>query len=76
MVVHSAGRVPDIDDMDLKAGTTDYTKRGVTVNDYLQSVSNPNVYAAGDTAAKGPPLTPVAAMEGEVAAANLLKGNH
>jgi glutathione reductase (NADPH) len=76
MVVHGAGRVPDIDDMDLKTGRTEYTKRGVTVNDYLQSVSNPNVYAAGDTTAKGPPFTPVAAMEGEVVAANLLKGNH
>src|SRR5437016_12704253 len=76
MVVHGAGRVPDIDDMDLKTGKVEHTKRGVTVNDYLQSVSNPNVYAAGDAAAKGPPLTPVAAMEGEVVAANLLNGNH
>jgi len=76
MVVHGAGRVPDIDDMQLKTGGVEHTKRGVTVNDYLQSVSNPNVYAAGDAAAKGPPLTPVAAMEGEVVAANLLKGNH
>ena len=76
MVVHGAGRVPDIDDMQLKTGGVEHTKRGVTVNDYLQSVSNPSVYAAGDAAAKGPPLTPVAAMEGEVVAANLLKGNH
>ena len=76
MVVHGAGRVPDIDDMDLKTGEVEYTKRGITVNDYLQSVSNPSIYAAGDAAAKGPPLTPVAAMEGEVVAANLLKGNH
>ncbi|HEU5246965.1 MAG TPA: NAD(P)/FAD-dependent oxidoreductase [Candidatus Udaeobacter sp.] len=76
MVVHGAGRVPDIDDMDLKTGGVEHTKRGVSVNDYLQSVSNPNVYAAGDAAAKGPQLTPVAAMEGEVVAANLLKGNH
>ena len=76
MVVHGAGRVPDIDDMQLETGAVEHTKRGVTVNDYLQSISNPNVYAAGDAAAKGPPLTPVAAMEGEVVAANLLKGNH
>ena len=76
LVVHGAGRVPEIDDMDLKTGKVEHTKRGVTVNDYLQSVSNPNIYAAGDAAAKGPPLTPVAAIEGEVVAANLLKGNH
>ncbi len=34
------------------------------------------MYTLGDAAAKGPPLTPMAAMEGEVVAANLLKGNH
>jgi glutathione reductase (NADPH) len=42
----------------------------------LQSVSNPAVYAAGDAAASGPPLTPTAAHEGDVVAANLLHGNH
>ncbi len=77
LVVHSAGRVPEIDDLDLEAAGVEYKKRGVTVNEYLQSVSNPAVYAAGDAAASSAPrLTPVASMEGEVVAANLLKGNH
>jgi glutathione reductase (NADPH) len=39
-------------------------------------VSNPAVYAAGDAAAAGPPLTPVAGYEGRLVAANLLEGNH
>jgi glutathione reductase (NADPH) len=76
LMVHGAGRVPDIDDLDLERAGVKHEKRGVTVNEFLQSVSNPAVYAAGDAAAKGQPLTPVAAMEGEVVAANLLKGNH
>jgi len=76
LVVHGAGRVPEIDDLDLETAGVQRKKRGVCVNEFLQSVSNPNVYAAGDAAAKGPPLTPVAAMEGEVVAANLLNGNH
>lgn len=51
--------------------------RGIKVNEYLQSVSNPAVYAAGDAVASGgPPLTPVAGYEGRIAAANLLAGNH
>jgi len=69
--------VPEIDDLALEtAGVAREPRGGVTVNDYLQSVSNPAVYAAGDAAASGPPLTPTAAHEGEVVADNLLHGNH
>ena len=46
------------------------------MNEFLQSVSNPSIYGAGDAAASGgPPLTPVASYEGTIVAANLLKGN-
>jgi len=77
MVVHAAGRVPEIDDLDLEVAGVTRTTAGVTVNDYLQSVSNPAVYAAGDAVASGGfPLTPVAGMQGAVVASNLLKGNH
>ncbi|MGC1931800.1 MAG: NAD(P)/FAD-dependent oxidoreductase [Candidatus Nitrosopolaris sp.] len=78
MVVHGAGRVPEIDDLDLAiAGIERENKKGIKVNEYLQSVSNPAVYAAGDAAASGGlPLTPVASYEGEIVANNLLEGNH
>jgi glutathione reductase (NADPH) len=77
MVVHSAGRVPEIGDLNLDAAGIEWEKRGVRVNDFLQSVSIPAVYAAGDAAASGGlPLAPVASYEGLVVAANLLKGNH
>jgi glutathione reductase (NADPH) len=77
MVVHAAGRVPEIDDLNLDAAGVQWDNRGVKVNEFLQSVSNPAVYAAGDAAASGgPPLTPVAGYEGMIVAANLLKGNH
>jgi glutathione reductase (NADPH) len=76
MVVHAAGRVPDLDDLDLPAANVEREKRGVKVNEFLQSVSNPAVYAAGDAAAGGgAPLTPVAGYEARVVAANLLEGN-
>ena len=46
------------------------------VNRYLQSTSNPCVYAAGDAASSGgPPLTPIAGYEGRIVATNLLEGN-
>ncbi len=77
LVVHGAGRVPEIDDLDLAAAGVRCEERGVSVNEYMQSVSNPAVYAAGDAAATGlPALTPVAGYEGGIVASNLLKGNH
>lgn len=77
LVVHGAGRVPEIDDLNLAAAGVQADERGVRVNEYLQSISTPAVYAAGDSAASGlPPLTPVAAYEGRIVASNLLKGNH
>lgn len=47
----------------------------LVLNEFLQSVSNPRVYAAGDAAGMGPPLTPVASRDVRVVAANLLGGN-
>jgi glutathione reductase (NADPH) len=77
MVVHAAGRVPEIDELNLETAGVQWEKKGVKVNEFLQSVSNPVVYAAGDAAdTDGPPLTPVAGYEGIIAAANLLNGNH
>jgi len=75
LVVHGAGRVPDIDDLDVETAGVRREKRGVSVNQFLQSVSNPAVYAGGDAAASGPPLTPKADHDAAVLTANLLEGN-
>jgi glutathione reductase (NADPH) len=73
-VVHAAGRVPDLDDLRLDTARIERSRDGVHVNRFLQSVSNPNVYAVGDCAATGAPrLTPVAGYEGRIVAANLLE---
>jgi len=77
LAVHAAGRIPDLDDLALDAAGVSTEKRGVAVNEYLQSISNPAVYAGGDAAATdGLPLTPVAGYDGKLIAANLLDGNH
>lgn len=76
LVVHGAGRIPNIDRMDLAAGHVDFTKKGITVNEFMQSVSNPKVYSAGDASDTGGlPLTPVAGMETNIASKNMLWGN-
>jgi glutathione reductase (NADPH) len=74
MAVHGAGRVPNTRFLDLEKANVDQD-HGVLVNEYLQSISNPNVYAVGDAASIGQPLTPVVSMQGKAAAYNIINGN-
>jgi glutathione reductase (NADPH) len=78
LVVHGGGRVPNTEGLDLGAANiaTD-PDGGVRVNEFLQSVTNPRIYAAGDVAASAGSLrlTPVAGYAGTLVASNLLKGN-
>ena len=76
LVVHAAGRKPDFEPLGLAAAGIAVEKGRLKLNGYLQSASNRAVYAAGDAAQAGPPLTPVAGIDAEVVVANLLKGNH
>lgn len=75
MVVHGAGRVPDIDEMGLAAGSIEASPRGIIVNEYLQSMSNSSVYAIGDAAATPYQLATTADMEGDIVSHNILSGN-
>jgi glutathione reductase (NADPH) len=74
MAVHGAGRVPYTGPLELGNANIE-ENRGVLVNEYLQSISNPNVYAVGDSASIGQPLTPVVSIQGKAAAYNIINGN-
>lgn len=76
LVVHAAGRAPALDTLDLHAAGVATENGHLRLNEYLQSVSNAAVYAAGDAAGVGPPLTPVSSHDAKVAVANMLNGNH
>ncbi len=76
LVVHAAGRAPALERLDLPAANIAAERGKLKLNEFLQSVSNPAVYAAGDAAQAGPPLTPVSAHDAKVVAANLVNGNH
>lgn len=74
LVVHGAGRIAALADLNLEAAGVAYGDKGIVVAPPLQSTTNAAVFAAGDSAdTKGMPLTPVAVIEGKVAASNMLK---
>ena len=78
LVVHGAGRVPNSAKLDAARGRVELEHHGsIRVNEFLQSVSNPRVYAAGDVVSVpgSMPLTPVAGHEGTIVATNLVQGN-
>jgi glutathione reductase (NADPH) len=75
LVVHAAGRVPSLDSLNLDRAGVAVKDGRLQLNDYLQSVSNPAIYAAGDAASSGPPLTPISSHDAKVVAGNLLEGN-
>ena len=75
LVVHGAGRMAALADPNLEAAGVAYGDKGIVVAPHLQSTTNSAVFAAGDSAdTGGMPLTPVAVIEGKVAASNMLKG--
>lgn len=76
LVVHAAGRVPALEALDLDVANIARDRGRPKLNEYLQSVSNPAIYVAGDSAQVGPPLTPVSSHDGKVVAGNILEGNH
>ncbi len=45
----AAGRIPNVETLNLEAAGVKFNKRGIEVNEYLQT-SQPHIYAAGDIA--------------------------
>jgi glutathione reductase (NADPH) len=74
MVVHGLGRVPDIEGLQAEKGGVKLEHGAIAVNEYLQSISNPAVYAAGDCILPGPALTPTASLQANVVASNIIDG--
>ncbi len=73
-VLLATGRPANVDALSPQAAGIELDRSTVKVNEYLQSVSAPHIYAAGDAAGKRQ-HSPVAWYEGPIAAHNALKGN-
>jgi len=70
LVVHGAGRIADIEALDLNVGGVAFNQRGIVVDERMMT-ANPRVYAAGDCV-DSLQLARVADFEGHTAAANIL----
>ncbi len=73
-VLNAAGRVASITDLDLDKAEVETDRRGVVVNEFLRSRSNPQIFAAGDAHGRMQ-LSPVASYEGRVVARNFLEND-
>lgn len=73
-ILNAAGRVPSIDALALDQAEVETSKRGIVVDEFLRSKTNPNIFAAGDAQGRLQ-LSPVASYEGRLVAKNFLEGN-
>jgi len=73
-VVNGAGRVADVDGLDLSAGRVGSDRDGIALDAHLRSTSNAAVYACGDAVATSPQLSPIATYEGRTVGRNIVDG--
>lgn len=69
-VANGAGRIPDVESLDLDAAGIEHERTRIALDEYLRSRSNADVYVAGDAVAERPQLSPLATHEGRAV------GNH
>jgi glutathione reductase (NADPH) len=73
-VVNGAGRVADLDGLDLSTGQVAADRGRLALDANLRSISNPAVYACGDAVATSPQLSPIATYEGRIVGRNIVDG--
>ncbi len=73
-VVNGAGRIANIETLDLEAGGIEHDGLRILIDDYLRSTSNPSVWVAGDALVQSAQLSPVATYEGRIVGQNIVKG--
>lgn len=73
-VVNGAGRIANVEGLNLDAAQVKYDGIRIEVDEHLRSVSNPQVWAAGDVLTHTAQLSPVATYEGQIVGHNILNG--
>jgi glutathione reductase (NADPH) len=73
-VVNGAGRVADVEGLDLAAGNVAAEQGRIALDPHLRSTSNPQVWVCGDAVVESPQLSPVATYEGRMVGRNIVDG--
>jgi len=73
-VVNGAGRVANIDSLDLAAGKVAAERGTIALDAHLRSTSNPAVYICGDAVSETAQLSPIATYEGRIVGRNIVDG--
>ncbi|MBR0714260.1 NAD(P)/FAD-dependent oxidoreductase [Bradyrhizobium liaoningense] len=73
-VVNGAGRIANIDGLDLAAGQVEHANGRIAVDRNLRSTSNPQVHVCGDAVPFSPQLSPIATYEGDIVGRNIVAG--
>ncbi|HPV28350.1 MAG TPA: NAD(P)/FAD-dependent oxidoreductase [Deltaproteobacteria bacterium] len=75
IVINSAGRTANYEGLDLASAGIETDAKGIVLDKYLRSVSNQDVFVAGDAVPSSPQLSPVATYEGRIAAHNVISSD-
>ncbi|MBI5263767.1 MAG: NAD(P)/FAD-dependent oxidoreductase [Bradyrhizobium sp.] len=73
-VVNGAGRIANVDRLDLAAGRVEHNNGHIAVDRHLRSISNAKVYMCGDAVPISPQLSPIATYEGDIVGRNIVEG--
>ncbi len=73
-VVNGAGRIANVDGLDLDAGNVAHDGFRIDVDEHLRSTSNPIVHLCGDVVSGAPQLSPIATYEGRLVGRNIVEG--
>jgi glutathione reductase (NADPH) len=73
-IVNGAGRIANVDTLDLAAGHVEHANGRIAIDRHLRSVSNPRVHVCGDAVPTSPQLSPIATYEGDIVGRNIVEG--
>ncbi len=73
-VVNGTGRIANVASLNLAAAAIKHDGIRIETNEYLQSVSNPHIWVAGDALVTSAQLSPLATYEGRIVGNNIVNG--